>query len=100
MRPPAVTTGFTFGKCEPVLVMPRAASSGTSPKGTCQRIPPELRSYAVRVVQGGAITERPLSANINPKPLLYCAAARSALPAWAGIGFAEACAEALTGSAK
>ena len=42
--PPAVTMGPTLGKCEPVFLIPFAANSGTSPRGTCHLMVPWLRS--------------------------------------------------------
>jgi hypothetical protein len=38
-----VTTGPTFGKCEPVFLNPFAANSGTSPMFTCHLMVPCLR---------------------------------------------------------
>ncbi len=43
----AVTTGPTFGKCEPVFLNPFAANSGTSPTFTCHLMCPlSYRRYA------------------------------------------------------
>ena len=70
INPPAVTTGPTFGKCPPVCVKPFAASSGTSPRGIFHVIVPVFRSYAVSVVQGGAIADSPLLVTMKPKPCI------------------------------
>ena len=67
--PPAVTTGPTFGKWLPVFVMPFAASSSTSPSGICYLIVPWFRSYAVSVLQGGAMAGKPLLVIMKPNAL-------------------------------
>ena len=68
-RPPAVTTGPTFGKWLPVFLMPFAASSSTSPSGICHLIVPRFRSYAVSVLHGGAIAGSPLLVIMKPNAL-------------------------------
>ncbi len=71
ITPPAVTTGPTFGNCEPVSVMPLAASSGTSPTGMCHLIVPVATSMAVIDVHGGLMAVMPCVVTMNPRPLVY-----------------------------
>src|SRR5688572_14751782 len=48
ISPPAVATiPLRVGWYVPVLVIPFAASDGTTPRGTCHLMVPSLRSYAV-----------------------------------------------------
>src|SRR5690348_1064829 len=64
IKPPAVTTGPPdVARGAPVPVRPRFASSVEVARGVCHLIVPSFRSMAVRVVQGGPATGRPLDAN-------------------------------------
>jgi len=69
INPPAVTTGPTLGKWPPVSLRSFAASSGTTPSGTCHLICPTFRSYSVMVVHGGEIAESPLLVIMKPNSL-------------------------------
>src|SRR4051812_22687048 len=71
INPVAVATGPAFGNCDPVSVMPLAASSGISPTGIFHLMVPVVRSNAVIDVHGGASAFMPCVVTRKPRPLVY-----------------------------